>query len=143
VAATRNRKEEKIYRAYRSTLQPGYCQFCDLPADEPGILNATKHFIVLKNTFAYSLWEHMDVQEHLLLLPKRHIATLRELTTPEKIEYAELCGQYEDSGYSLYTRATDSKTKSVVHQHTHLIKNQGEPRRIVFYSRHPTIRMTL
>jgi hypothetical protein len=37
-------------------------------------------------------------------------------------EYAQLIADFEAQGYSMYLRAPANTTKSVAHQHTHLIK---------------------
>lgn len=45
--------------------------------------------------------------------------------------------QYEDNGYHIYARPTNSVTRSVPHQHTHLIKTSDKSVRATFFLQKP------
>ncbi len=47
-----------------------------------------------------------------MIIPKRHVASLDELTSDEKLDYITLAAKYEADGYSLYARSPGNVTKS-------------------------------
>lgn len=79
-------------------------------------------FWLVANIFPYTIWDNFYVDEHLMLVPKRHIDSIGRFTDEELQTYGELLAEYEDDGYSVYGRAASNSAKSVTHQHTHLIK---------------------
>jgi ATP adenylyltransferase len=93
--------------------------------------------LVVKNIYGYTVWELMDVQDHLMIMPKRHVESIFEFTKQEKTETIELIAEYEKKGYNTYARARDNIIKSVPHQHTHLIKTKNKHARFFIFSRKP------
>lgn len=111
------------------------CPFCH-PGDRE-IHVDTPTMQVVENKFPYEFWDNRSVIEHLLLIPKRHVFTLDELTTEEKAEAIHLMSEYESKGYSIYWRSQNNKTRTVPHQHTHLFKLSNRNTRFLMYIRRP------
>lgn len=141
MAATRSRKEERVYKSYLKTLKREICVFCDITPKSEQYVGGTKNFKVVKNIYPYSFWDGQIVVDHLLITPMLHTDSLTELTDKQKVEYVNLIESYESKGYNIYARAPASLIKSVIHQHTHLIKTQGRPKRFVLLLRKPYIRL--
>lgn len=108
-------------------LQISGCPFCEPYLSERIVVDQTKLCLVTKNEFPYDLWENQKVADHLILVPKRHIACSSKLSGEEKNEFYNLMSKYEKKGYNSYTRSDKSLTKSVpLHHHTHLIETIGK-----------------
>ena len=94
---------------------------------------------MIKNIFGYDLWDGCGVDEHFMIIPKRHVASLAELTSDERIDYMDTIAKYEADGYSLYARSPGNATKSVVHQHMHFMKIDNVRKKWVLYLRRPHV----
>jgi len=127
---SRTRSSQRQYVLHKKTA---VCEFCNFTSKSPQFIKDEGKFRLIKNIFQYDIWDGCRVQEHLMLVPKRHIQSLSELTTQESAQYGKLVGRYESQGYSLYSRAPDNITKSILHQHTHLIKLEPSRRKFLFY----------
>lgn len=137
---TRSRKQEKQYGKYKKHFaHKKGCDFCVIDASYDQLISETKSFKILKNIFPYSSWDDQSVEEHLLIVPKRHIDTIGDLTAPEAVEYIDLLASYESRGYNVYMRAPQSTVKSVAHQHTHFIRPTGRIHRLMFMLSKPYI----
>jgi len=79
----------------------------------------------------------MEVTDHLMIVPKKHVESLHDLTSKEKIDIIDLIATYEKKGYNVYAREKGNATKSVPHQHTHLIKTKNKRASFVLYLRKP------
>jgi diadenosine tetraphosphate (Ap4A) HIT family hydrolase len=124
----RNRKSHKRYDKHN---QVG-CPFCE-SYKKPRLIKATTHAQVVKSDFPYDFWEGKDVLEHLMVLPKRHVASLQELKDEELLDVMKLIAEYEADNYNVYARGVANATRSVVHQHTHLIKaTNTEPKMYIY-----------
>lgn len=141
MTATRSRRQENEYKKYLKTVNPGSCVFCVIQKGNDQYVEETKHFKVIKNIFAYSLWDGQKVVDHLMITPKKHTDSLKSMKSADKVEYVDLLEKYEKVGYNIYLRAPASVIKSVVHQHTHLIKTEGGPKKLVLHMRKPYIRV--
>ena len=119
------------------------CVFCNLDEKNEQFVSETKYFKIVRNIFGYSLWDSQRVADHLMIVPKKHTDSLNDLPKEAAVEFVGLLGQYEAKHYNVYARASSSVMKTVVHQHTHLIKPSGKPRKLVFLWRKPYIRFTL
>lgn len=137
MSVSRSRREEKNYSRYRKKLVSGECQFCSIKDSDDQFVKASKSFKVIRNIFAYSIWDGQSVDDHLMIVPKRHVDSLAHLNESEAREYIKLVGQYEQAGYSSYSRHPSSTIKSVVHQHTHLIRTSGLSKNFIFLLRRP------
>ena len=135
----RTRKSKKAYNPdskralYKSN--PNACPFCDMSAIE--IVAKGKLTLVVRNIFPYEYWEFMDVTDHLLVIPKRHVSSLGQLTKDEKLETMEILAKYEAQSYNIYARTADNNMKTIPHQHTHLIKTNDKLAKAVLYSQKP------
>lgn len=83
-----------------------------------------------ENLYGYALWDGSPIEEHLLLIPNRHIDTISALEPSELAEWSQLARDYEHRGYSLYARAAQNKAKSVTHQHAHLVRVGDRPKHL-------------
>lgn len=137
---TRGRAAEKRYLEYRKTACSAGCVFCDLVKNGgEQVVKKTKHCLIIKNIFGYDIWDGCGVVEHLMLIPHRHTASLAKLSSNEKIDYMEQLSRFEAQGYSLYARSPGNVTKSVVHQHMHLIKVNNKRKKFLLYMRKPHV----
>ena len=113
---------------YASYPRPKGCSFCT--AIEPDHLQAeTAHHTILTNRVMYDVWELRRVTDHLLVIPKRHVKGLGELTNAEKLDHINIIAEYELKGYNVYARGIGSLQRSVEHQHTHLIRTGSKQAR--------------
>lgn len=115
------------------------CDFCQFHVGDGQVVSESTLFWVVKNIFAYSVWDDMAVIDHLMIVPKRHIVGMHDFTTDERADYFEVMTQYEEQGYSLYARAPKNIAKSVVHQHSHLIKLGNKTKKFMLYIRKPHV----
>lgn len=145
MSANKSRKEHKAYRHYyrkkKDSPRRDVCEFCTIDASAEQFISESKHFKVIQNIFPYSLWDDYGVDDHVLLIPKRHIEHLGDLKTPEMTDFFEMLRKYEDQGYNLFARAPKSKQKSIPHQHTHLMKPSDQKTRVLFHVRKPYLRI--
>lgn len=95
------------------------------------------HVYVVPNLTKYDLWEGHDVEDHLLVIPLRHVGSLDELSETEKLAIIDQASAYEKQGYGVYARGVGVVTRSVTHQHTHLIKTSSMRPRITIFLRRP------
>lgn len=103
--------------------KPAGCPFCEhILLDH--VIEQTEHHIIVKNHFMYDVWELRRVTDHLLVLPKRHVLSLNELTDTERLDHMNLLAKYEVLSYNIYARGIGSKQRTVDHQHTHLIQTR-------------------
>jgi len=136
MSATRSRQEEKIYKSHLKT-QPEGCSFCLFKKGDKQFITQSSSFKVIKNIFAYSIWDGQKVSDHLMLVPKKHIENLGSLSPSQAAEFIKLVDRYEKKGYNVYARAPNSLIKSIPHQHTHLIKTKGKPIAFLMLLRRP------
>ncbi|MFZ2494523.1 MAG: HIT domain-containing protein [Candidatus Saccharimonadales bacterium] len=133
----RTMRTEHAYRKYRRSNTFKSCVFCD-----PGEMKTAKafgHFLITPTKFKYEIWDDHLVDQHLLLIPKRHVKQIDDFTDDEKSDYIRLLSRYEAQGYSFYSRAPSDVARSVAHFHTHLIKLQGHAIRSMLYVNKPHI----
>lgn len=138
MSAMRSRKEEKAYMKYLRELTPGLCVFCESYRQE--LVREGKYFKAIRNIYPYSFWDGHAVDDHLLVVPKWHTDTLANLTGEQAVEFLNLVSEFENIGYNVYARAPGSQSKSIVHQHTHLIKTHGRSKRVLLHTRKPYMR---
>lgn len=141
MSATRSRQEELTYKRYLANIDRSICPFCAVLRSDDQFVEATKSFNVIKNNFPYSIWDGQTVVDHLMVTPKQHTDNLGSMKQGEKAEYVDIIIKYEKRGYNTYSRAPSSVIKSIVHQHTHLIKTDGPTKRFIFLIRQPYIRI--
>lgn len=127
-----SRKSFKKYRKNtKKNNDSGRCPFCD-PNVQAEYEAETKLFFIKRNAIEYDFWENHPVEEHLMVIPKRHVENFLDMTPEERLEMMEVAAEYESKGYNIYARGVGSPRRTVAHQHTHLIKIGGElPRLLV------------
>lgn len=121
---------------YKRTPQSG-CPFCtDTPLYD--IVQQTETMQVITNIFPYDMWDMHDVAEHLMIVPKRHVKSLAELSVAEKEDTMRLLCEYELAGYNIYARASASAQRTIsAHQHTHLIRLTDRKTKFSLFSNKP------
>lgn len=128
------RKTKKIYN--KITARPG-CPFCEDLSKDRNIVKTTKNFYVVPNITFYDLWEFHDVVDHLLVIPKRHLPSLKDMSKAERAEMVDIVAGYESDGYSIYARGVGFIQRSQPHQHTHLIKVTNKRPKLGFFISKP------
>lgn len=131
----RNRNSSKKYLDRKNKDK---CALCIL--DDFSVLEETEHTAVVKNNYPYDIWEGTSVKEHLMIVPKSHVAALSEINQGVLREIITLAAKYEGWGYNVYTRSLGSPLRSIRHhQHTHLIKLDGQPAKAIIYVNKPYV----
>lgn len=74
---------------------------------------------------------------HLMVIPKKHVAHLSNLPATERHAIMDLIAKYEEHGYDVYLRSPVNPTRSVTHQHTHLIKTEKKLSNFIFFIARP------
>lgn len=137
MTATRSTHEEHRYRKMRRSQTPNVCPFCKIKKNESQYVEETHFLKVIRNRLPYSIWDGQGVLDHLMIITKKHTDKLGGLQADAAVEYIGLIDRYESEGYNLFARAPNSKNKSIVHHHTHLLKLDGKERRFIFLLRKP------
>ncbi len=118
------------------------CDFCTLLKHPTAqVVAVYEHCSVIKNNFPYDMWDHYGVNDHLMVVPKRHVVSLGDLTPEEQLDCLKAITKYEADGYSIYARAPSNKGKSITHQHTHLIKTDDKRKKFILYLAQPYLRL--
>lgn len=111
----------KAYKAYKQSLPKDLvCDFCDEKYIET--LKDYGSFRVVRNRFPYAMWDNHLVDDHLMLIPKRHVHDLKEFTAEERNDFMNAMIEFDERGYCIWLRDQTAKGRSVSHQHTHFIK---------------------
>lgn len=106
------------------------CPFCNMDKSklENTILDETQNFYVVPALGSL-------VDGYILIISKRHINSMSELTIEEMNEYENLINQYRKTFKSIYTKYpivfehgapnidNDIKANSVLHAHTHIVNH--------------------
>ncbi len=123
---------------YNKFPKPADCPFCDATETAQAI-RETEHAYILPNRIFYDVWELRRVTDHLMVVPKAHVRSLSELPDEAKLDIMNLIGEYESGDYNVYARATTSMTRSVTHQHTHLIRADHKAARLLLHLSRPYV----
>jgi ATP adenylyltransferase len=131
------RKTRKKYAKHNSAdKHQTVCTFCNEDT-RARIIEENDTMFVIANRVSYDMFEGRKVTDHLMVIPKRHVETVIEFTDQEKLDQMNVAGEYEAKGYNVYARGVGSVTRSVKHQHTHLIKLVDKKSKVIIYSRKP------
>lgn len=135
----RTKVTDHAYWKYKQTRgDAGICDLCNIETSASKIIADHPLFMVVTNAFPYAMWEGGHLDEHLMLVPKRHTESVADFTPAENVEFLKLLSTYDRQGYSYYGRATGSTYKSIPHQHTHLMK-VGTPIKLHIFNFKPYI----
>lgn len=126
----------KTIHKYKSHQRSGGCPFCS-PETRAAAVYENDLIYIVPNLTQYDLWELHDVVDHLLIIPKRHVETLGELTGEERLAVMDKAADYEAKGYNIYARGVGFVKRSVMHQHTHLIKTTNKKPRLAIFLQSP------
>lgn len=126
----------KTIQKYRSHQKTDGCPFCRVGTLTSAVYE-DKFIYIVPNLTKYDLWELHDVVDHLLIIPKRHVVTLGELTNKERLAVMDQIAGYEAKGYNIYARGVGFIKRSVKHQHTHLIKATNKKPRLAIFLQSP------
>lgn len=115
------------------------CTFCNEYEIKTNIIFENETMLVIPNRVKYDMFEGQRVTDHFMVIPKRHVETLGDFTEQEIIDQMRIAGRYEKQGYDVYARGVGNPTRTVKHQHTHLIKceNKHKLPRLLFFIRKP------
>lgn len=116
----------KTRKKYVGHAKPITCDFCNPLDMNPRIVYESTHCFVIPNRIFYDVWELRDVLDHLMVIPKDHAMSLQDLSPEARLDLMNVMAKYESENYNIYARTPSSTTRSVVHQHTHLIKTKDE-----------------
>ena len=111
----------KTIKKYKKNQKNEGCPFCSQTTIDNAVFENDLVYVV-PNLTQYDLWELHDVENNLMVIPKRHVESLSELTDKERLAVMEQAAKYEAQGYSVYARGVGFAKRSLKHQHTHLIK---------------------
>lgn len=137
MTATRSTKESRHYDNQRKNPANKGCPFCGITKQDQQYVEETKYLKVIRNRYPYSLWDGQGVLDHLMIVPMDHTDKLGKLHPDAAVEYVGLVDKYESLGYNFYARAPSSTVKTVMHQHTHMIRLDGKEKRILVLLRKP------
>lgn len=115
------------------------CILCEVNEADQSFVSKATYFKIVRNRFPYAIWDYQRVADHLMLVPLKHTDNLAALSKEARLEFVDLISKYESIGHHIYARATHSDTKSIAHQHTHLIKGHGPTSKIAFYLLKPYV----
>ena len=122
----------------KDKMQAVHCSFpsCNETSSQ-SITEKNKTMYIIDNRTTYDIFEGRRVLDHKMVIPKRHVESLADFTQQEKVDHMDLLGEYEKQGYNVYARGAGSVTRSVKHQHTHLIKLSDKLPKGTLYIRKP------
>ncbi|MCY1542530.1 hypothetical protein D9M68_782810 [compost metagenome] len=132
----------KTRRTYRK-LNAGdkvhtICNFCSEKVQAEALSHNDTMYVV-SNRVKYDMFEGMKVIDHLMVIPKEHHETMGTFSDDEKIDAMNIISDYEARGYNVFARAVGSVARSKKHQHTHLIKLDDKPSKVIIFSQKPYI----
>lgn len=116
---------DDAYKAQIKRLNEQYngnppCPLCT-EGSERIIIEDCGTMCVIENDFPYSVFDGLELEKHLMLVPKRHLATFADYNDQEQRDYWRALTDYGTRGYNSMTRSTRSHARSVPdHLHTHL-----------------------
>jgi hypothetical protein len=116
------------------------CSYCNDHKNKTyKLVREGKTMVITHNRVMYDMFEGQRVTENLMIIPIRHVESLDDFNDEEKLEYMTILGEYEKQNYDVYARGKGSVTRSMLHQHTHLIKMENRQKlpKILFFIRKP------
>ena len=130
-------RKKYIHHSKTDKQEAVICAFCDRTTRDIVEENDTAYVIV--NRVPYDLFDGARVLDHLMVIPKEHRISIKEFSDQELTDMFRLAGKYEAEGYGVYARGKGAITRSIAHQHTHLIKLADTTSKFVLYTQKPYI----
>jgi diadenosine tetraphosphate (Ap4A) HIT family hydrolase len=131
------RKTKKKYATYNAgDAAASGCTFCKEAGGVKAIYENNTMFVI-PNRVAYDMFEGRKVIDHVMVIPKHHRESIADFTDQERLDQMAIAGDYESRGYNVYARGKGSVSRSVNHQHTHLIKLSNNKPRFIFFAEKP------
>jgi diadenosine tetraphosphate (Ap4A) HIT family hydrolase len=131
------RKTKNTYVLRNSTdRERDACTLCHNIA-ESNIRMSTETMNVIPNRVHYDMFEGRRVIDHLMIVPKRHVESIGEFNDSEHGELMKIIAEYEKREYGFYGRGVGGSTRSVAHQHTHLIKLAHKAPHLIVHTTKP------
>jgi len=133
------RKTRNVYARHNKNDVAETCPFpsCNSHNVSQEYLFENDTMYIIANRVSYDLFEGREVLDHLMVIPKRHLETFDDFTDQEKLDFMAIAGEYEKQGYYIYARGVGSATRSVKHQHTHLLKMTNKKGKFLLYTSKP------
>lgn len=111
----------KYIKANKSDKKDSRCPFCK-PEVQATAVRTTDTLFIMPNRVPYEFFEGIYVEDHLMVITKEHRELLADFTKKEREELFDISADYEKQGYHVFARGSGATSRSVQHQHTHLIK---------------------
>ena len=116
-----------LVEKYRRIRESGECPFCPRNITKEGrkLVAEIARWSIIKNHYPYQ-----GSVLHLLIIPKRHVISLSELTNAEWVQMAEVIAIAADKypflakGYGMAVRVGEVGGATLYHLHWHLIAPQ-------------------
>lgn len=129
-------RHPKVQKKYdREKGQKEGCVFCNLETEH--IVEEYDMFFIIKNIYPYYLWDLKEVEDHFLVVPKKHAQGFEHLEDDHMSEYTKIITIYSSNGYDTFTRTSKSSRKTQPHLHTHLIKTKGDIKKKLTFTEKP------
>lgn len=115
-------KNPEMKEVYRNIAASGKCPFCPGNIENKPVGIGTAHWNVVHNK-----WKYKNAKWHFLLLPKRHVTSIAEMTAEEMADLwnavALVVKKYPSAakGYGLCVRVDEVGGVTLYHLHFHLI----------------------
>ena len=114
------------------------CTFCNEYDHKKNVIYENQTMFIIPNRVSYDLFEGQRIVDHLMVIPKRHVETMKEFTDTEMLDQMKVMATYEKKGYDIYARGVGNVSRSAKHQHTHLLKGDNKrrwPRFLLFVAK--------
>src|SRR5690606_28572825 len=96
------RKTHHTYRRHNAAdkKSEGSCPFPSCQGrNGQMILRENDTMYVIANRVPYDMFEGRRVEDHLMVIPKRHVETIADFTDQEMIDQMTIIGEYESQRY--------------------------------------------
>lgn len=126
---------QKKYKKYLKEDQPNQeCVFCRKGYLEGRAVEGSNSlFTVVQALAPYDYWDMKKVQQHLMIVPNRHISSLHSMSDAESEKYVAMVKEYAKNNYDVYVRNHESKIKTITHLHIHCFKTEEVRQKVVLH----------
>jgi diadenosine tetraphosphate (Ap4A) HIT family hydrolase len=124
---------QKKYKKYLKEDKPNEdCVFCRKNyLKGRAVEGSNSLFTVVEALAPYDYWDMKEVQEHLMIVPNRHISSLHDMNEAESKKYVAMVKEYAKNNYDIYVRNHRSKVKTVTHLHIHCFRTDEVKHRVL------------